>query len=218
MTLRLFNGQLLIKNGLLAAAAACCCCDPPCDSDLCEECVGGQCVSTCGEGQYCCDGVCQDEPCGECDCTDCGTLVWAIDPGDEDQECQTEFGSGVDGNFSRSDLSGTPTWGANAVWKPGYPAALDGKCYQFVTDEAGCPQPCDETVVYYSWLRIRLFVYDCESQSVNDITSDAIEPRECDTCEGYVLRDDLCGDPDFSIASPLPFNDAEPTVTCNPLP
>ncbi len=47
-------------------------CDPPCDSNSCETCVDGQCVSLCDSGECCDDGVCVAQ-CQRTICVDSGT-------------------------------------------------------------------------------------------------------------------------------------------------
>jgi hypothetical protein len=62
-------------------------CDPPCDTNTCQTCVSGVCMSLCNENQYCCNGTCQDEPCcttnGDCgnDCCVDGECVASSDAG-----------------------------------------------------------------------------------------------------------------------------------------
>lgn len=47
-------------------------CDPVCDSDSCETCVDGQCVSLCDSGECCDNGVCVAQ-CQRKICTDAGS-------------------------------------------------------------------------------------------------------------------------------------------------
>lgn len=71
-------GESCCDTGECCVGGVCepCDCDPACSSDSCEECVDGECVSTCAEGEYCCDGVCRSWPCSGCtDDSDCTYVI-----------------------------------------------------------------------------------------------------------------------------------------------
>jgi len=128
------------------------------------------------------------------------------------------MGSRYQGSFSGPGLNGSLPHGLS--WKDGYPAALDGCNWALVVDvvRSRCQfnfpngDPGCEYAIKY---RYKLFSINCDTQSYDDLTGNAIEGEleQVDATEEYQGVAPRCM-PEF----PEYFDSFLPPVCNNPLP
>ena len=145
------------------------CCKACCGCKDCEEgeegkcCCGGQPGECCQVGEYCCSGVCQESPCSPCDAP-CAEDCFFEQPGDL-SPCDYAWGY----------WAGTPPM--DFEWKTGYPDALDGCTYAWVTvrarsAEKGLVNGSADSACWKVKFRHSLIV--CDGETLRDITNQAI--------------------------------------------
>jgi hypothetical protein len=184
-------------------------CKPACfDGCPCEE------GDECSPGYYCCDGVCRD-------CVTCEGVLGAPFPG-------YEFGSTKPAGcelvgFSRSQTlysAGLPVE-SGLTFKEGYPDALVG-CSWYVSHDvaeklcfaSGCDGLSPTACVKITKTRWRVWLHDCESTGLTDVTADAVNGEtETTTDDGDLFGCDkgtyVCSD-QFDDYFDDPYLDCDP--------